>query len=211
MSKLCRRSVLVGAALALSTAGAITARASKDDTMIAAMPPDYFWALIEKTLPFKNDQAKQAEALRQALVALTAADIEAFDVAYAVETRRAYSWDLWGAGYVITGGMSDDSFEYFKSWLIAQGRTTFDRAIANPDSLASYIPNDASTVDFEGFAYVAYDAWSKVTGKQSSDFPELTYPPYPEKLAGTPFDDDEAYLAKRYPKLWARFGESPLR
>jgi hypothetical protein len=214
MSKLCRRSVLVGAALALSTAGAITARAAKDDTMIAAMPPDYFWALIEKTLTFKNNQAKQADALRQALVALPPADIEAFDIAFRTETIRAYSWDLWGAAYVIHGGASDDGFHYFCSWLIAQGRTIFEQALADPDSLADLIPKDAREVgvfglEFEEFAYVAADAWRKVTGKDDRNFAKGG-PVFPEKPTGTPFEEDEAYLAKRYPKLWARFGDNPL-
>ena len=214
MSKLCRRSVLVGAALALGTAGAITARASKDDTMIAAMPSDYFWALIEKTLPFKNNQAKQADALHQALVALPPADIEAFDIAYRTEIIRSYSWGLWGAAYVIHGGASDDAFHYFREWLIAQGRATFEQALADPDSLADLIPKDAPEVgvfglEFEAFGSVAADAWCKVTGKDDRDFAKGG-PAFPEEPTGTPFEDDEAYLAKRYPKLWARFGDNPL-
>lgn len=43
---------------------------------------------------------------------------------------------LWAAGYLINDGCSDDGFEYFRAWLIAQGREVFERVVADPDALA---------------------------------------------------------------------------
>jgi hypothetical protein len=37
---------------------------------------------------------------------------------------------------VINRRCSDDGFDYFRSWLMLQGRETFGRAVAAPDSLA---------------------------------------------------------------------------
>ena len=34
----------------------------------------------------------------------------------------SYRWDLWGAAYLANGGCSDDGFDYFRGWLIGQGR-----------------------------------------------------------------------------------------
>jgi hypothetical protein len=48
----------------------------------------------------------------------------------------SYRVDLWGAAYLINGGCSDDGYEYFRGWLIAQGRATFERIVADPDALA---------------------------------------------------------------------------
>ena len=49
---------------------------------------------------------------------------------------EAYHWDLWGAAYLINGGCSDDGFEYFRRWLVLQGRDVFQAAVSNPDTLA---------------------------------------------------------------------------
>ena len=35
---------------------------------------------------------------------------------------RSYDWNLWGAAYLMKGGCSDDAFDYFRGWLVAQGR-----------------------------------------------------------------------------------------
>ena len=48
----------------------------------------------------------------------------------------SYRTPLWAAAYVINGGCSDDGFDYFRGWLIVQGRQVFERAVADPDALA---------------------------------------------------------------------------
>jgi hypothetical protein len=54
------------------------------------------------------------EALRTELRALSLDEIIAFEVAFRRYLNEAYTWDLWGAAYVIHGGCSDDGFEYFR-------------------------------------------------------------------------------------------------
>lgn len=45
---------------------------------------------------------------------------------------------MWGAAYLIKDGVcSSDGFWYFQVWLIGLGREAFERAVANPDNLAS--------------------------------------------------------------------------
>src|SRR5690242_19263203 len=39
----------------------------------------------------------------------------------------SYRADLWAVAYTVNGGASDDGFDYFRGWLIAQGRETFER------------------------------------------------------------------------------------
>jgi hypothetical protein len=53
------------------------------------------------------------------LVAFRQVQDELFD-------REAHRWDLWAAAYVINGGASDDGFEYFLGWLMAQGRARWE-------------------------------------------------------------------------------------
>ena len=49
---------------------------------------------------------------------------------------EAHDWNLWGAAYLMKGGCSDDAFDYFRGWLVAQGRRTWERALRDPDTLA---------------------------------------------------------------------------
>jgi len=50
---------------------------------------------------------------------------------------RAYTWELWAAAYIVGGGCSDDAFSDFRATLISMGRQTFERVIADPQSLPS--------------------------------------------------------------------------
>jgi hypothetical protein len=40
----------------------------------------------------------------------------------------SYRTVLWAAACLINGGYSDDGFEYFRGWLIVQGRDVFERS-----------------------------------------------------------------------------------
>jgi hypothetical protein len=47
---------------------------------------------------------------------------------------ESYSWNLWGAAYLMNAGCSDDGFEYFRAWLLAQGRDAVEKAFEDPDT-----------------------------------------------------------------------------
>jgi hypothetical protein len=202
-----------------STAGRVAPSERKigeDQTMTdEAMPEDRFWSLIDKSVDYEADSDRQLEVLRDELRKLSAAEIEAFERAFQREERRAYTWDLWGAAYVIHGGASDDGFEYFERWLISRGHKVFEQAVGDPDSLADMLAPDVSgPCEFEEFAYVAGRVWAEKTGIDPwrdlhAHYPYTGAVPAAEP-SGEPFEDDAAYLEERYPKLWVRFGASPL-
>jgi len=183
--------------------------------MAEDMSDDRFWSLIDYTLPYAGNQDGQSEALRGVLGKLTPEDIAAFTTAFQRQQLRTYSWDLWGAAYVIHGGASDDGFEYFQRWLISRGRRTFEAAAADPDALAELIPpGTINACEFEGFAYIAPEVWQEKTGinpwkDMSAGYPYTGASPADEP-SGIPFKEDINDLKARYPKLWARFGEAPL-
>lgn len=176
------------------------------------MSDDRFWALIDRSAAYESDPGRQLESLASQLRALPAAEIEAFDLAYRRQLNRAYTWELWGAAYVAHGGLSDDGFEYFRSWLISKGRAVYERVLADPDVLADLLVADAEGVlQFEQFAYVAAEVWVQRTGRSVDDFAPMVSGWLPRaEPQGVPFEDDEAYLAAHYPKLWRRFGDDPL-
>jgi len=194
------------AALEARAAGADPVAARSVETQI-----DRFWEIIERTRSPDGDQERQMAALAAELSRLPPAEIEAFGAIFDRLLIESYSWNLWGAAYVVMGGASDDGFAYFRAWLISRGRAVFEAARANPDELAMLIPADFDDVpEFELLAYVAADVWAEKTGDDPTNMPTPAHPTYPDEPAGEPFDESSEHLAPRYPRLWARFSDSPL-
>ena len=108
---------------------------------------------------------------------------------------------MWGAAYVIEDGCSDDCFRDFRNYVISLGRASYSAALRNPDSLAA-VAQDEEAGGWENADSVAGDAYSSATGE---DFPLDDSDP-----SGTPRgrgwnENDMASLARRYPRLFARF------
>lgn len=174
---------------------------------------DWFWAIVETTLPHVSDQEAQLTVMQSRVAEMSPDQLIRFGRTFDQIMRDSYSWDLWGAAYVIMGGASDDGFEYFRLWLISRGRTVFEQAAADPDSLAASVPADAvDALDFEMLAYPAREEFVRKTGREPGATeqlqPEMFYPNIAP--SGVAFAEDPSELAQRYPRLWARFGQNPL-
>ena len=148
-----------------------------------------------------TDTARQSELLEESLSELSGEQILDFEHTRREMDRRAYTWDLWGAAYVIEDGCSDDCFRDFRAYLISLGSGPYEAALRDPDSLADVV-EDAEEGDWENADDVAPDAYEAATGR---DFPEdgsdLSGDP-----SGEPWDDeDQDALVQRYPRLAGRF------
>jgi hypothetical protein len=148
-----------------------------------------FWKLIAKTRgAARNDTARQSDLLDARLRRLSPQARTEFARISRRLDRRAYTWSLWGAAYMIEDGCSDDCFREFRSYLISLGRGPYEQALSDPDSLAS-VAEDRDT-----------GAWEDVD-LSPGDASDLSGDP-----RGTPFDEnDQAGLDRRYPRLAARF------
>jgi Protein of unknown function (DUF4240) len=178
------------------------------------MPEERFWTLIDGAA-HGNNEARVAN-LRDGLSKLTADELIGFSLAFGSKLNDAYTWDLWAAAYVANGGASDDGFAYFRYWLISRGREAFERVVKEPDNLADIVPGDETEVlELEEFSSVAPGLWLAKTGNgydalstELARFAECK--PVGAGPSGSPFREDPQAMAKRYPKLWRRFGENPL-
>jgi hypothetical protein len=174
------------------------------------MTRDEFWNIIADSRrgfdPKRRDgnMDRQAERLEQLLSAMQADELQAFRRICTQLYFDAYRWDLWAAAYIIEGGCSDDGFMDFRYWLVSMGREVYEAAMADPESLVdvAYAPG-IEVCAFEGFGYIAQRVL-EVEGVpdpvESSDFE------HPHEPAGERWEDDD--LPKRFPKLWAKFGEA---
>jgi len=183
-----------------TTAAEPTATASAHPS--ARMDEASFWDLTAQArAEAGNDTGRQSELLEERLRKLPPQQIVAYQRIRHRLDERAYTWDLWGAAYVIEDGCSDDCFRDFRAYLISLGHDTYEAALRDPDSLAPIV-QDAEAGDWENADSVAADAYENVAGEDiPADDSDLSGEP-----RGEPWDDeDQEDLVRRYPKLAARF------
>ncbi|KAB8168594.1 DUF4240 domain-containing protein [Streptomyces sp. 3MP-14] len=166
-----------------------------------------FWALVDGTrLAAGRDPDLHAELLVERLTGLDPEAVHDFARHFEARFSRAYRWDLWGAACVLLNGAGDDAFENFRCWLISQGRTVFEGALADPDALAELLPDfdERTEGEAEEIGYAAFDAYEHLTGVE---LPDLGLGDPGVEPQGVPIDlEDEEALAAALPELWARFG-----
>ncbi|MCH0543363.1 DUF4240 domain-containing protein [Streptomyces sp. MUM 203J] len=166
-----------------------------------------FWEIVDSTREAaEGDPDDHAELLVERLVQLDPEAVLDFARHFEARYNRAYSWDLLAAAAILLGGASDDAFDYFRCWLIGQGREVFEGAVHDAESLAELLEDFDPSADGDGeeLGYAADEAYEQLTGLDS---PDLGLPAPPAELAGTPLDaDDDGALAERLPRLWSRFG-----
>lgn len=172
------------------------------------MEPATFWRLIDEARPpldHGQDKAKRPSAspdkLKAVLSVLPEDEVAAFMRFFYGELIRLNRWTLWGVGYVIAGGMSDDSFHYFRSWLVGKGQDAVDQALRDPDGLGPFV--DDPEVDNELLEYVALDLLESrgFEGDPREDMEGSA----DDEPAGDPFDEDT--VSEQFPRLAAQFEE----
>ncbi|MYV52866.1 MULTISPECIES: DUF4240 domain-containing protein [unclassified Streptomyces] len=166
-----------------------------------------FWEIIDSTREAADgDPEDHAELLVERLLQLDPDSVLDFARHFEARYNRAYHWDLWGAAAVLLGGASDDAFDYFRCWLIGQGREIFEGGLHDPDSLAELLDEFDEDLDGDGeeLGYAADEAYEQLTGVVAPDLGVAAQPAEPE---GTPVDfEDTTALADRFPRLSERFG-----
>lgn len=163
------------------------------------MDKTVFWCLIETAKQESDGICEdQVEILERKLAVLPADEIIAFDVILDEFRHLAYRWDLWGAAYAINGGCSDDGFEYFRCWLIAQGQKVFEDALRDPDTLAQVVTDDLDDAECEALMYAALHAYEAKTGLE---MPHPAYPPT-EPIGAKLTEEDLARLSEPAGERW---------
>jgi len=156
-----------------------------------------FWHVIDQARIGTNPKTPSAapEALEKVLSTLSTEDVQEFMREFVRKQIELNRWDLWGAGHTIAGGMGDDGFHYFRSWIIGKGRACFEAALKDPVSILPFI--DETEVDNEGLEYVALEILEArgVAGDPRDDIGEWA----DDEPTGEPFDEDTVH--HQYPTL----------
>lgn len=170
------------------------------------MDENEFWQLIEDSLTTAQAQSDdidqqqdiQYKALKDKLTALAWQDIVKFNNRFDEFYTQSYKDDLWCAAYILNSGCSDDGFDYFRAWLIAQGKEAFYGAMDNPDSLAGLpqVNDNAEYYEFEMMLSVPSHAFEEAY--QADIYEYLNNRSYGD-IEFTWDDDDEDSMRKICP------------
>jgi hypothetical protein len=164
------------------------------------MTDDQFWNILSQARGASPASADPAR-LKSILNTLTDDEVSDFGLLFYTKLCDLNHWNLWGAGYVITGGMSDDSFHYFRSWIIGKGKQVYDLALTSPDDLGPFVDNPE--VENELLEYVPIYVF-KERGRPQDPRDRLTDRGPDQDPSGEPFEEDT--VAASFPKLAAQFG-----
>ncbi|GEL11788.1 Protein of unknown function [Flavobacterium glycines] len=124
-----------------------------------------YWTIIEKSLKETKNQEDQELFLTSALEQLSPKEMIGFRLRTDKLLFDSYTSNLWCANFVISNGKADDGFDYFRCWLISRGKEAYYKTMENPDYLVNLVENEPKTYDFEGFWYVAVEAFKNMTNK----------------------------------------------
>jgi len=156
------------------------------------MTTSEFWKIVEKSKHGTESADEQAERLEQLLSELPPAEIVSFENIFTELRYAAYRWDLWGVAYILCGGCGDDSFDYFRSWVIGRGQKFYEDATKDPESIARKITED-DFPEAELLMYAAAKAYEEKTGQDLPDRPIK----HPKEPAGRKWTEED--LPKLFP------------
>ncbi|WP_428232729.1 DUF4240 domain-containing protein [Flavobacterium sp.] len=171
-----------------------------------------FWKIIAYSITNSNeDKVKQEKIIIEKLSAYSPEQIIEFEIILRQLIIQADDFKIMGAQKIIEGYVSDDSYLYFRCWLIGKGEEIYRKTIRNPDFLSERISRDDEFY-FEGLLYVSTNAYKIKTGKIVED---ATFPRDVAYLKGLDYDFGapptkgvdwkEEDLPTTYPKLWRLF------
>ena len=158
-----------------------------------------FWALV-------GEAHGSSKALVRVLKNLSPDEVAGFDAwfwAYYMATSRE---DLWAAVYAIRGGCGDDSFDYFRGWLIGRGEAAVLAAIRDPESLLELI-GDADPRD-EGMLGAARRACPAIPD-HAADVAIPGRDAWPADRIARGLKWNHAFYAAHFPRLGARYFAEP--
>lgn len=134
------------------------------------MDEGIYWSIIENSIKGTDNQEDQELFLIAEIEKLTPIQMIGFRLRTDKLLFDSYNSELWCAAYIISGGISDGGFEYFRCWLISQGKEVFYNVKAKPDSLYHQVVEGKESYEFEGFWYVAMNAFKNSTGEDLYSF-----------------------------------------
>ena len=132
--------------------------------MELAMTRGNFWRYIAEAHKKEKDNNGRMNYLVEKLSNKSYEEIFSFGIIVDEIMLESYNQKLWCASYLLNGDTREESFDFFRLWLISQGEKTYNDVMKNPDNLIKYVdePDEDFISDLyenEDFFFVAVDAF----------------------------------------------------
>lgn len=169
-----------------------------------------FWTIIENS--------NQGRNLKECLTPLSEEELFGFRYWWEYFCHISYKQDLWAVAYVVLGGCSDDGFDYFRFWLIVQGREVFYNALENADTLCDVFsklkdPEGDDYPEQEELDYAVQEVLEERTGDEDFfDTVEGNYllPQYTHEIEFEWNEEDEESIRKVCPRTFDEWWENDV-
>lgn len=162
-----------------------------------------FWNCIKDArIKYKNNDSKVIDYLTEKLKENTLEEIFSFGIILDEVMLESYKEKLWCASYILNGETTEESFDFFRLWLISKGENFFNDVMKDHDSLIKYIDNnedDGYVDDFyenEDFFFIAIDAYRQ---KNNLENFEESFEKYLDEFDA--YKERIGYVDEDYPKL----------
>jgi len=180
------------------------------------MDENKFWQIIDDSREIsKEDDNLFIKNIKNELLTLAESDIIDFEYILRQKIIEADHYKIQATQKIILGYLSDDSFLYFRCWLIGQNKKIYNQTLKNPDILADYYEKDYFSNEkgkLEELSYVSTYLFEEKTGREEDEsFPisicvekGLDYDFFAgETRKGDKWNKDD--LPELYPKLYKKF------
>lgn len=174
------------------------------------------WEIIESAKSRSGgDCSRQVSLIQQELGKLPPDEILSFGLMLNEEIFfNLHRLRLWGAANVLRWMVNEDSFEFFRGWIVAQGRDLYETALRDPDDLADFeevcsLAGNFAAFQCQGMLDIHYQPYLDLTGEEPKLWPDGAVE-YEEILQSDLSQfEDAAVLERYYPKLIALVRSAP--
>lgn len=166
------------------------------------MTRESFWNYVSEAQNNTKNGSEMLNYLTEKLSKETDETIFSFGIIIDELMLESYNEKLWCASYLINGEDSEEFFDFFRLWLISQGKDVYEEILKNPDNLIKYVKTpeeDGFASDLyenEDFFFVAIDAFRI---KNSLEDSEEAFEKYLEVF--DEYKEKLNYQDEDYPKL----------
>lgn len=162
-----------------------------------------FWDLVT-TPNLGLDPQHVSDSLKIKLADLTDQQLIDFDKYFCINMRKSFTWELFGAAFVMAGCNDEYGFSEFRCWLISRGKTVFENALANADSIAQCTP--VYHLNDQPYPYIdEYDLIAGLLYEERNDDELPFIPSGSDEPQGKRFKDKAKFLKLNYPLLYEKY------
>jgi hypothetical protein len=164
-----------------------------------------FWSIIESTGRGAGpDRRRQVRSIQKLLQALDFDELASFANHLDDFLAKAYTFDLMIAAFTVYSYLSDDTFLDFRAWLVLQGRSRFEKAVANPDTVADLVSKrEVDDMHCGAFSELPTRVWLDRGGNLKLYAKKIGFMENPIVKQNWPKDRQQ--FKQRYPVLYKAF------